>query len=109
MSNSSWTAVDLDGTLAVYNGHAQYPEIGEPIQPMVQRVWAWLSAGMDVRIFTARVADPETAEVERERIDNWCMKVFNRKLPVTCCKDFKMDVLYDDRAVHVEKNTGLIK
>ena len=109
MSKDSWIGVDLDGTLAVYNGNQQYPEIGDPINVMVQRVWTWLSVGIDVRIFTARVSDPETAEVERERIDNWCMKVFNRKLPVTCCKDFKMDVLYDDRAIRVEKNTGLIK
>ena len=111
---SGWFGVDLDGTLARYDGWLGVSHIGEPIAPMVERVKAWLADGKDVRIFTARVArllsaDPE-AKIEGNRalhyINEWCMAVFGRVLPVTCIKDFGMIVLYDDRAIQVEANTG---
>lgn len=108
MATSGWYGVDLDGTLAHYsgNGHA---EIGEPIPLMVERVKRWLSQGIEVRIFTARVSgDAETSRYFREKIEDWCLKHIGQKLPVTCCKDWSMITLYDDRAVHVEMNTGRI-
>jgi hypothetical protein len=33
-------------------------------------------------------------------------KHIGQKLEVTCVKDFKMKLLYDDRAIQVKKNTG---
>ena len=53
-----WIGVDLDGTLARYEQYEGPMSIGEPIPEMVDRVKAWLAAGREVRIFTARVSDP---------------------------------------------------
>lgn len=100
-----WIGVDLDGTLAHYDGWKGVDHVGEPIKPMVDEVRQWLLQGKDVRIFTARVAEGEKAVVP---IQQWCLKVFNRVLPITNVKDFQMIVLFDDRAVTVEQNTGKI-
>lgn len=40
---AKWIGVDLDGTLAEYNG--QLSGIGDPINPMMNRVKRWLSQG----------------------------------------------------------------
>lgn len=116
--NGSWVAVDLDGVLAWWDV-AHFPEIGAPIPKMVARVKGWLEAGIDVRIFTARVAvvpglrndegqeaDDFFAADQKTKIDAWCRAQFGRPLPVTATKDFKMAVLYDDRCVQMLTNTG---
>lgn len=109
MNPEGWTGVDLDATLAEYD-HWRGPEhIGAPIMPMVERVQRWLAAGRDVRIFTARVcsAQPRGDLVKAvAAIDAWCLKHIGRCLPITSEKDYMMHVLYDDRAVRVEVNTG---
>lgn len=109
--SSGWIGVDLDGTLAEYNGW-QGPElIGPPIPLMVNRVKAWLAAGKEVRIFTARVSgNVFTAErfTAMLAIERWCEEHLGQKLAVTCTKDFKMVELWDDRAVAVVHNTGII-
>jgi hypothetical protein len=56
---TGWVGVDLDGTLAKYDAWLGPTEIGPPVKPMVARVKKWLAEGRDVRIFTARVAEPE--------------------------------------------------
>lgn len=106
MSNQGWIGVDLDGTLAHYEGEGWGDgSIGEPIKPMVKRVQAWIKKGIEVRIMTARVAyDPR--QEQRDRIEIWCFKHIGRGLPITMQKDMGMIALYDDRAVAVEKNTG---
>lgn len=115
-----WIAVDLDGTLAHYDGWVSIDHIGEPVPAMLDRVRLWLAAGRDVRIFTARVDGGEVAladgnpagavfkDVARVRgyIEAWCLKHVGRVLPVTNRKDYGMEVLYDDRCVQVEANTG---
>jgi hypothetical protein len=124
-----WIGVDLDGTLAQYDGWVNEMHIGGPIQPMVARVKAWLDAGHDVRIFTARVNDslplvtisvvessgPMAGIKEvwirqdqhiRSTIELWCQLHIGRTLPITNTKDYGMIELYDDRAVQVEANTG---
>lgn len=53
--HKGWIGVDLDGTLAVYNGWVAPTHIGEPVVPMLERVKAWLAEGREVRIMTARV------------------------------------------------------
>lgn len=99
---SGWIGVDLDGTLAEYGGWKGPDHIGEPIGPMLDRVKAWLTAGVEVRIFTARACVPDhVAPVER-----WCLKHIGRMLKVTNVKDFGMVQLWDDRAVQVIFNTG---
>jgi hypothetical protein len=100
-----WIGVDLDGTLAHYDGWNDKTHIGLPIQIMVDRVQRWIFMGYDVRIFTARVSEPDAAV--REAIQDWCYKYIGVRLPVTNVKDFDMLELWDDRAVQVTKNTGI--
>ena len=101
---NSWIGVDLDGTLAYYEGYGDGKTIGEPIQPMLDRVRLWLVENKKVKIFTARVAYRN--EKQREFIKAWCLKHIGQELEVTCMKDQGMRELWDDRAVSVEKNTG---
>lgn len=117
MSSSGWVGVDLDGTLAKYEGFVAPDEIGEPIPLMLGRVKRWLAGGADVRIFTARVywhegdeADwhktKEAADLARAAIEKWCLKHLGKVLPITCTKDYHMHQLWDDRAVQIIPNTG---
>ena len=98
---SGWIGVDLDGTLAHYEGW-NGGSIGKPIAPMVNRVRDWLQNGREVRIFTARAAAPELIPAVQE----WCLTHIGTVLPVTNVKDFGMVELWDDRAVQVVPNTG---
>ena len=107
-----WIGVDLDGTLARYDGWVNELHIGAPVPAMLERVKAWLAEGREVRIFTARVADGAgnrsrySPSVIRCGIENWCLEHIGQALPVTCSKDFGMIALYDDRCVQIERNTG---
>ncbi len=108
----SWIGVDLDGTLAHYDGWKGADHIGEPIPAMVERVTKWLERGQQVRIFTARVFTDGTpqrnaeAEYAMEIIARWCFEHIGMVLPVTCVKDYAMLELWDDRAVRVVANAG---
>lgn len=96
-----WIGVDFDGTLSVYTSK-QWPEIGPPIMPMVERVRRWLGEGKRVKIMTARAADAEQVELVRR----WTEQFFGEALEVTDRKDYAMVELWDDRAVGVVKNKG---
>lgn len=116
---SGWIGVDLDGTLAMYDGFKGPEHIGEPVPKMLERVKKWLSEGREVRIFTARVGacgernkdgtldDPPFAAEARRHIQAWCLKHVGVELPVTATKDFGMIELWDDRCVQVQANTGM--
>lgn len=110
---SGWIGVDLDGTLAHYDGWVGVHHIGEPIEPMLVRVKGWLAAGRTVKIFTARVAGHGMpiigggVEDAITPIREWCVKHLGQELEVTNVKDFGMVELWDDRAVQVEMNTGI--
>lgn len=110
--SKGWIGVDLDGTLAHYDGWKGLDHIGPPIPAMHDRVKRWLEEGHDVRIFTARVSHDGSAKRMLEaqhamiRVMDWCVQHFNKTLPVTCVKDFSMIELWDDRAVQVRANTG---
>lgn len=104
MSGTGWIGVDLDGTLAEYHGWRGIEHIGTPIPAMVARVQAWLLAGREVRIFTARCVEPEAVP----HIEAWCLEHVGQVLPVTNVKDYGMVALYDDRAYHVLPNTGAV-
>lgn len=95
--------VDLDGTLAYYSGYNI--EIGEPIEPMMARVRNWLSAGEEVKIFTARACMPEQIPI----IHAWLEKHGLPKLEVTNVKDLGMREIWDDICVGVKHNTGIPK
>lgn len=106
-TKGDWIGVDLDGTLATYNGWVGPQSIGAPIPKMVDRVARWLREGKDVRILTARVAPGKPDENEcRHAIMAWCVTHLGRELPITHAKDHKMIVLWDDRVVQVIPNTG---
>jgi len=97
-----WIGVDLDGTLARYDGWKGIEHIGAPIEPIQRLVWELLDAGIEVRIFTARMQNPEALPY----IQDWCAVHLGGVLPVTDRKDFSMTYLIDDRTITVEVNTG---
>lgn len=105
-----WIGVDLDGTLAHYDGWVSATHIGHPVPAMAERVRGWISAGIDVRIFTARVGPQGRAEEDvetiRAHIQDWTERHFGARLVVTNAKDFGMVELWDDRAVQIIPNTG---
>lgn len=116
MSQQGWIGVDLDGTLAHYDGWRGVEHIGEPIPAMLERVKKWLAEGKDVRIFTARVCSGDASLADAKTrddywdtkwaIESWCKHHVGRVLPITHKKDYAMIELWDDRAVQVEPNTG---
>jgi len=110
-ANSGWIGVDLDGTLAHYEGWPKDGGVGEPIPLMLDRVKKWLEEGQTVKIFTARVGPQRSStdgDIQRGIIEAWCEQHLGQKLDVTATKDFSMIALWDDRAIQVETNTGKV-
>lgn len=108
--SKGWIGVDLDGTLAHYEGWQGREHIGEPIPKMRDRVLRWIREGREVRVFTARVSagpDSQDAEVARGYVAAWLEQHGMGGLAVTNVKDWAMDELWDDRVVRVELNTGV--
>lgn len=101
-----WIGVDLDGTLAKYDGWVSPTHVGEPIPAMVERVQQWLADGHEVKIFTARVSVIHERQEVYEAITKWAEKHIGAVLDVTCVKDYAMIELWDDRCIQVEPNTG---
>ena len=97
-----WIGVDLDGTLAYYDGWYGPAHIGAPIPEMLERVKKWLDEGQEVRIFTARASVPEYVPF----VSSWLEKHGLPDLQVTNVKDFAMISLWDDRCVQVITNRG---
>lgn len=110
--SSGWIGVDLDGTLAHYEGWQGAQHVGDPIPAMVERVKRWLAHGHKVKIFTARVSHDGSprrmaeANEARVAIEHWCAVHLGQTLPATNVKDYAMIELWDDRAVQVIPNTG---
>lgn len=114
---AEWIGVDLDGTLAKYTDWQEDGGIGEPIQPMIDRVKDWLKNGQEVRIMTARananvihpeekLSGEEFVRYQITIIEEWCKKHIGTTLPITCEKDYQMLELWDDRCRQVKFNTG---
>jgi len=97
-----WIGVDLDGTLAHYDGWVSADYIGPPIPAMLTRVKKWLEAGQEVRIFTTRCGVPEQVAPVQAWLDRYGIG----SCPITNVKDFAMIELWDDRCVRVIRNTG---
>ena len=109
--NTGWIGFDLDGTLAVYNGWKGAETIGEPIAPMVELVKQFLRNGHTVKIFPARVASCLTEQQRaqaRASIAAWTKQHIGTELEAVSEKDFNMIEYYDDRAIQVIFNTGVI-
>jgi hypothetical protein len=111
--SKGWIGVDLDGTLAHYDGWKGVANIGDPIPLMRDRVLRWLREGREVRIFTARVCEERLPDSDgsgaeaRVHIEAWLEKHGMGGLAITNVKDLSMDELWDDRVVQVRPNTGI--
>ncbi|HEY6018823.1 MAG TPA: hypothetical protein VIY48_02730 [Candidatus Paceibacterota bacterium] len=111
-----WIGVDLDGTLAKYDGWRADGSVGEPILKMAVRVKRWLAEGKTVKIVTARAClnsscgndtvVPQLDPVQVKIVQDWCETHLGARLPVVFWKDYGMIELWDDRAVQVYPNTG---
>lgn len=107
-----WIGVDLDGTLAQYDGWQGPEHIGPPVPPMLARVKFWLEHGhpkygeVQVKLVTARVSVVEQRDEFLLAWSKWCAEHGLPTLPVTHMKDYGMLELWDDRVVQVEANTG---
>ena len=102
-TDNGWVGVDLDGTLAHYDGWHGIEHIGKPIPKMVANVKKAIEKGEVVKIFTARM-DTEGADVP---IRKWLKAVgLPDDLEITNVKDRHMAELWDDRARQVIPNTG---
>lgn len=97
-----WTGVDLDGTLAYLDRNSSYGEVGEPVPAMMALVRKMINNGIRIKIFTARVEDPEQIPIIR----TWLKDNNLPDLEITNVKDYNMQRLYDDRCIQVERNTG---
>lgn len=102
MSSRGWIGVDLDGTLAHYDGWQGPEHIGEAVPLMLARVKKWIAEGKTVKIFTARASSPRSVPY----IEIWLEQNGIGGLEITNQKDFAMVELWDDRCVQVRKNTG---
>jgi len=98
----AWIGVDLDGTLAYYDGWKGHEHIGEILEPMEYRIRYWLKHGTKVKIFTARASVPEHKAV----VEKWLEEHDLGGLEVTNVKDYGCLEIWDDRAVQIEFNTG---
>ena len=103
MHKNGWIGVDLDGTLALYDGWKGEDHIGEPVPLMLERVKKWVAEGIEVRIMTARYHNGRDQIII---IKKWLVKHGLPQLKVTATKDFSMYQLWDDRCVQVIPNTG---
>ena len=92
--------VDLDGTLAYYDEWKGAEVIGDPIEPMMERVRRWLDTDVQVKIFTARFPQHWKA------VANWLAYHGLPPLEITNVKGIDGTEFWDDRAVSVEPNTG---
>lgn len=104
-SDEDYIAVDLDGTLAKYDGWKGPDVIGDPIPKMVERIRRTIGSGKNVKIFTARVAGDNDG-IARRAIKKWCRLHLGFELPITCIKDRHCRAIWDDIAKKVYKNTG---
>ena len=99
---AQWYGIDLDGVLAQFDTWQGIRYIGKPIPNMVKKVMALHDSGIEVRIFTARAATPESipyikAWLKQNNLPDW---------KITNAKDWGMVEIWDDRCKQVIPNTG---
>lgn len=98
---AKWVGIDLDGTLAEYHG-GMGKRIGQAIPAMLSLAQTLMTAGIEVRIFTARASDPN----QLSAIKGWLKRHGLESCAVTNVKDFDCHLILDDRAARVEWNQG---
>ena len=104
--------LDLDGTVANFDGWKGFDHIGDPIPTMADKIRTWLARGDEVVIFTARACDFNVhgdAKFDLDAIvstvQDWTEKHFGVRLKVTATKG-PWDACYDDAINQVVRNTG---
>jgi hypothetical protein len=124
VQDSFWMGFDLDGTLAEKNVTIVGTGlIGVPIIEMMDVLKEALKTNR-VKIFTGRIYPVLhvsltgacvhvpvekgllQAKTEVSAIRNWCVKHLSFPLEITCVKDQKMGVFYDDQAIEVISKVG---
>ena len=105
VTQKHWVGFDFDGTISRTDGtgHFQPPyPLGEPIPEMLATVKSLLSAGITVKIFTARACEPASIPA----IQSWTEKHGLGCLDVTNQKDYDLIRFFDDRAIQVVPDQG---
>ena len=108
----AWVGVDLDGTLAeagglyTENGCYDLTHVGKPVQAILTLVKDLLAAGVQVKIFTARV---EFGAGIYRPIEIWMGMQGLPCLPITNKKDLRCVGLVDDIAFGVAWNQGRLR
>lgn len=99
-------AVDLDGTLAHYDGWKGIEHIGPVIPEVANAMERAQDEGAEVHLFTARVSDPEDAAEAHQVISKWAEENHFNFASITAVKHKFFTEFWDDRAIQVIKNTG---
>lgn len=101
----SWVGVGLDGVLAQRGDAGLAGEIGPPIPDMVSRVKDWVKyKHLRVRVLTPRAATEEGAN----QVRIWLEENNLSYLEFTSQKDLHMVEFWDDQAVQVISNLGVV-
>lgn len=128
VEGNGWYGFDLDGTLAKYDGWKGIDHIGEPVEPMVDRIKKMHNEGKVVKILTARIAPHKLEDgtvgesyitipdgegganrnYAHQFINDWCHFNLGFIPEIVYQKDHLMLELYDDRVKQVVPNEGLL-
>ena len=100
-------AVDLDGTLAQYDGWKGIDHIGDVIPSVKAALIDAQREGAEVWIHTARVSDPDDAYEASQAIGKWLPETSIDVKGVTAIKMKYFTEFWDDRAIQVIKNQGV--
>lgn len=100
-------AVDLDGTLAQYDGWKGIGHIGCVIPEVANAMELAQAEGAEVHLFTARVSDPEDAAEAHQVISKWAEANHFNFASITAVKHKFFTEFWDDRAIQVIKNEGI--
>lgn len=100
-------AVDLDGTLAHYDGWKGIEHIGPVIPEVANAMERAQAEGAEVHLFTARVSDPEDAAEAHQVISKWAEANHFNFASITAVKHKFFSEFWDDRAIQVIKNEGI--
>lgn len=106
-NNKRVIAVDLDGTLAHYDGWKGIEHIGHVIPEVANAISDAQKSGAEVWLFTARVSDPDDHNLASDAIAKWLVENKINVSGITAVKHKFFTEFWDDRAIQVIKNKGM--
>lgn len=106
-NNKRVIAVDLDGTLAHYDGWKGIDHIGHVIPEVANAISDAQASGAEVWIFTARVSDPDDHNLASDAIAKWLVENKINVSGISAVKHKFFTEFWDDRAIQVIKNKGI--